>query len=164
MCSPPAQGGAPWEQKLSNKHLCLPSAKSMPAHSRQTVVTCWMNRLKKQCLWDLDALIWVAVYFSPSLNNIQHILGKRTQESECESGKWENKKGKLLSYWIANLKGNFLIFNIFISWNRNRISSFGKGIPVELAKHERELLCLFGFCFALHRFRVWKEVSVHLCY
>lgn len=64
-------------------------------------------------------------------------------------GKWENKKEKLLRYWIVNLKGNFLIFNIFISWDRNRISSFGKETPAELAKHKSELLCLFGFCFCL---------------
>ena len=42
------------------------------------------------------------------------------------------------------LKGNFLIFNIFISWDRNRASSFGKEIPVELVKRERGLLGLPG--------------------
>lgn len=72
-------------------------------------------------------------------------------------GKWENKKEKLLSYWIVNLRGNFLIFNIFISWDRNKISSFGKEIPVELAKHERELLCLFGFCFCFALLRCMKR-------
>lgn len=64
---------------------------------------------------------------------------------------------KLLRYWILNLKGNFLSFNIFISLNRNRTSSFRREIPVELEKHERELFCcvfvvvavVVLFCLAL---------------